>query len=274
MSAITKSFAEELQLEIKGLQTILDIEATSVGQVPYHGYVECRLKIPMIEKFKVDILMLVVDDSPYGMRVLIPIGTLHINIALNLATEEEKRKLNHQWKRAELAASLHMKSANAKADDSDESKHTFDLAQVNGSMHLTQDLSLLSFEDVTLKGLLKGHVKCSGYFKRVNVALEPLEQHKQGEGTFCAVPAYTFLKPGSNGMEVILKNIIARPITIKQGVKVAVIKAANTVPEMLVPKEIGGGMEAVSRSAQGGINTKNPKAHSSEPEGKPKAEVD
>ena len=43
---------------------------------------------------------------------------------------------------------------------------------------------------------------------------------------------------------------------------------------MLVTKEIGGGMEVVSKSAQGGINTKNPKAHSSELEGKPKAEVD
>ena len=41
MSAITKSFAEELQFEIKGLETILDIEATGGGQVPYHGYVEC-----------------------------------------------------------------------------------------------------------------------------------------------------------------------------------------------------------------------------------------
>ena len=48
-------------------------------------------------------------------------------------------------------------------------------------MHLTQDLSLLPFEDVTLKGLLKGPVKCSAYFKRVNIALEPLEQHKEGE---------------------------------------------------------------------------------------------
>ena len=96
MSVITKSFAEELQLEIKGLQTILDIEVTGWGQVPYHRYVECRLKIPMIEKFKVDVLLLVVDDSPYGMRVPIQIGTLHIDIALNLATEEEKRKLNHQ----------------------------------------------------------------------------------------------------------------------------------------------------------------------------------
>ena len=41
MSAITKSFAEELQLEIKELQMILDIEATGGSQVPYHRYVEC-----------------------------------------------------------------------------------------------------------------------------------------------------------------------------------------------------------------------------------------
>ena len=149
----------------------------------------------------------------------------------------------------------------------------FDLAQVNGSVHLTQDLSLLPFEDVSLKGLLKGYVKCSGYFKRVNVALEPLEQHKEGEGTFCAVPTYTFLKPGSNRVEVMLKNIKARSITIKQRIKVAVIEAANAVPKMLAAKEIGGGMEAVSKSAEGGINTKNPSAHS-EPEGKLKAEVD
>ena len=135
-------------------------------------------------------------------------------------------------------------------------------------------MSLLPFEDVTLKGLLKGHVKCSGYFKRVNVTLELLEQHKEGEGTFCAVPTYTFLKPSSNRVELMLKNITARPIMIKQGVKVAVIKAANAVPKMLAPKEIGGEMEAVSKSAQVGINTKNPKAHSSELEGKSKAEVD
>ena len=42
LSAITKSFAEELQLEIKELKTILDIEPTGGGRVPYHGYIECR----------------------------------------------------------------------------------------------------------------------------------------------------------------------------------------------------------------------------------------
>ena len=44
MSAMVKSFAEELQLEIKPLKTILDIEGTGGGTVPYHGFVECHLQ--------------------------------------------------------------------------------------------------------------------------------------------------------------------------------------------------------------------------------------
>ena len=58
-----------------------------------------------------------------------------------------------------------MKSTNAKVDGTDEFKHAFDLAQVNGSVHLTQDLLLLPFKDVTLKGLLKGPVKHSHILK-------------------------------------------------------------------------------------------------------------
>ena len=71
MSAMVKSFAEELQLEIKLLKTILDIETMGGGTVPYHGYVECHLQLSQIKKFDVDVLMLIIDNSVYGMRVLI-----------------------------------------------------------------------------------------------------------------------------------------------------------------------------------------------------------
>ena len=241
MTAITKSFAEELQLDIKSLQTILDIEATGGGQVPYHGYVECRLKIPQMEKFDLDVLMLVIDNSPYGMRVPVQIGTLHIDMTLELATDEEKRKLNKQWKRAQLASSLRMASANANVTDSEESKQMFNLDQVIGSVYLTKEVSLEPFEYVTLSGLLKGPVKHSAFSKHVNVAVEPLDEHKEGEGSFCAVPSYTFLKPGSQRVQVMINNITARPITIKQGERVARIEAPNVVPQMLAPKVAEGG---------------------------------
>ena len=159
LSAITKSFVEELQLEIKELQTILDIEPTGGGRVPYHGYVECKLKIPQIRKFDLDVLMLVIDDSPYAMRVPVQIGTLHIDMAMDLATEEERRKLNREWRRAELASSLHMKGANVDVEDLEGSTSVFDLDNVSGSVCVTKDLTLEPFEDVTISGLLKGPVK-------------------------------------------------------------------------------------------------------------------
>ena len=106
MSAMTKSFAEALELELKSLDSILDIEGTGGGKVLYHGYVECRLNLPQIEKFDQDVLMLVIDDSPYGARVPIQIGTLHIDMAISLATEEERMKFKRKWEHAEMASYL------------------------------------------------------------------------------------------------------------------------------------------------------------------------
>ena len=106
MSAITKSFAEALELDLKPLDAMLDIEGTGGGKVPYHGYVECRLTLPQIKKFDQDVLMLVIDDSQYGARVPIQIGTLHIDMAIDLDTDEEKAQFKRRWERAEMATYL------------------------------------------------------------------------------------------------------------------------------------------------------------------------
>ena len=231
MSAMVKSFAKELQLEIKPLKTILNIEGTGGGVVPYHRYVECRLQLPQIKKFDVDVLMLVIDDSAYGMRVPIQIGTLHIDMALELATEAEMKKLSHKWDQAKMATALRMNSIVV----SEEQK--FKLDDVRGSVHTTQKITLGPFESRTLSGILKGPVKNGAYHKRVNVSVEPMEAHKEGENQYCAVPGYTFLKPGSDRIKVMIKNLTTRTIKVSQGSKVASMEAANVVPHMLAPQE-------------------------------------
>ena len=135
MSAMVKSFAKELQLEIKPLKTILDIEGRGGGAVPYHGYVECRLRLPQIKKFDVDVLMLIIDDSAYGMRVPVQIGTLHIDMALDLATEAEMKKLSRRWERAKMATALRMNSMVVDGE-------SFKLDEINGSVHTTQKLTV------------------------------------------------------------------------------------------------------------------------------------
>ena len=233
MSAMVKSFAKELKLEIKSLNTILDIEVTGGGTCPYYGYVECRLQLPQIKKFDVDVLMLVIDDSAYGMRVPVQIGTLHIDMALDLAMEAEMKKLTRRWERARMATALRMNSMvvdeNPKSD--------FKLDEVRGTVHTTRNVTLGPFENATVAGIFKGPVKSSAFHKRVNISVEPLEAHKNGQNKYCAVPGYTFLKPGSERVKVMIKNLTARTVKVQQGSKVASIEAANVVPHMLAPQE-------------------------------------
>ena len=224
MSAMVKSFAEELQLEIKPYW-ILDIEATGGGAVPYHGYVECRLQLPQIKKFDLDVLMLIIDNSAYGMRVPIQIGTLHIDMALDLATEAKMKKLSRKWERARMASALCMNSIVVNKESE------FKLDDVHGSVHTSQKIMLGPFENTTVSGILKGLVKNSAYHKHVNVSVEPLENHKEGENAFCAV-----LKPGSNRVKVMIKNLTARVVKVQQGSKIASMEAANMVPHMLAPQ--------------------------------------
>ena len=43
VSSILDTFTSKLGLEIKQLNTLLDLEPTGSGQVPYDGYVELRM---------------------------------------------------------------------------------------------------------------------------------------------------------------------------------------------------------------------------------------
>ena len=110
--------------------------------------------------------------------------------------------------------------------------------EITGNVHLTHNLSLGPFESAIVSGLLKGPVKNSAYYKRVNVSVEPMSSHLNDDSKYCAIPGYTFLKPGSHRIHVMMKNLTARTVTIHQGVKVATMSAANVVPHMLAPEEV------------------------------------
>ena len=94
MTFINQWLANALKLPIKPLQTFLDIEGMGGGRVPYYGYVEGRLGIPGLPDFGKDVLMLVIDDSPYGKRVPIQLGTIHIDMVLDALQGTNSHKIS------------------------------------------------------------------------------------------------------------------------------------------------------------------------------------
>ena len=84
---------KKLKLEPKQLQSIYRLRVQGVLEVPYLGYVEVQLKIPDVKAFDQDVLLLIVPDSAHTQYTPITLGTLHIDMAIKLATEKELKTL-------------------------------------------------------------------------------------------------------------------------------------------------------------------------------------
>ena len=88
LSAISWTWVKKLNLEPKQLQSILQIEGSGGLEVPYVVYVEVRLRILEVEAFNHDMLLLIVPDSAHAQYTPITLGTLHIDMAIKLATKK------------------------------------------------------------------------------------------------------------------------------------------------------------------------------------------
>ena len=111
LSAISLAWVKKLNLKPLQLQSILQIKGSAELAVPYLGYVETHLKIPGIKAFDNDVLLLTVPESVHTHHTPITLGTLHIDMAIKLATTKELENLNKQWGRNLIATKLTMKEA-------------------------------------------------------------------------------------------------------------------------------------------------------------------
>ena len=81
----------------------MQIEDSGGLEVPYLGYVEAHLKVPESMAFDQNVLLLIILDSAHTQCTPITLGTLHIDMAIRLATEKELKNLNKQWQKSLVA---------------------------------------------------------------------------------------------------------------------------------------------------------------------------
>ena len=220
ISSISDKFAKLLKLPINKLETLLDLEPTGGGSVPFEGYVEVRMQVPGVTAFDLDVLMFVIPESEYSKRVPVTLGTLHIDEIIHLITDEELRQVDKCWQRGIISRKIAMKKAQLK-----ENKDVLD--KVTGNVKLTRKVTIPPFKTLTLSGVT--HVYA--HSKRVNIVTEP----REGIDEY-TVPSYSYMRPGSKQAEVALLNLSNRPVILKKGTIVGTVKAGNKVPPMLAPK--------------------------------------
>ena len=83
------AFAKQHGLPIWQLQQLLDFEGFGRVGMPYIGYTQIQLKIPVIQAYDKDILVFIQKDSRYSERVLAILDTLHIKDIIESATRGE-----------------------------------------------------------------------------------------------------------------------------------------------------------------------------------------
>ena len=113
----------------------------------------------------------------------------------------------------------------------DKSEKTFSLNKVDGIVILTKTVEIPPFSTTQVHGI----TKVKGHDKSVNLIVEP--KNNGYNPSVVVVPSYANLKPGSCKVNMSLRNLTSRNITVKAKLIVAHVAAANVVPPMLTPKD-------------------------------------
>ena len=249
VSSISDPFAQKLGLQIKKLDTLLELEPTGGGVVPYDGYVEVRMQIPNVKAFDLDVLMLVIPESQYSHRVPITLGTIHIDEIIGLVTDEELYHVDKSWQRGIISRKIAVRTAQLR-----DNKTILD--KVRGDVRLTRPIKIPARNTIIVSGM----TNISAHSKRINIVTEP------GDNNEYTVPTYSFMKPGSSRANVVLRNLSSKPVYMKKGAVVAQVQAANAVPPMLqarcaaseredgINEKRAASERASSRSSKGNVN--------------------
>ena len=150
LSAISWTGVKKLKLEPNLLQSILQIEGSGGLEVLYLGYVEVHLRIPEVKAFVQDVLLLIIPNSTQTQYTPFTLGTLHIDMAIKLATEKELKNLNKQWQRSLVATKLTMKEAQILNVEEAQI-----VSKLDSDVKLVKDTTISPFETVEAKEFSK-----------------------------------------------------------------------------------------------------------------------
>ena len=179
-----------------------------------------------VSAFDTDVLFLIVPDSAHTACAPITLGTLHIDMVINLVARAELEILNKQWNMGLITTKLAMKEAQLVA-----SKDVKIVSQINNVVKITKDTTIAPFKTVKVKGV----IKAPNHYVCVNVTIDDLT-NEQCCKDIAVAHQIQILRPRSNKMPVILQNLSCQAVKLKKGTKIAHIMAGNVVPPMLAPK--------------------------------------
>ena len=102
------------------------------------------------------------------------------------------------------------------------------ISKIDNLLKLATDTTISPFQ--TIEG--KGIIKTPNHNKHVNVVVDNVPE-KQHCKDITVVQQIQTLKPGSNKIPVVLRNLSCRTLKVIKGMKITHVEASNIVPTMV-----------------------------------------
>ena len=242
VSTISAKLCEELDLEIKPLGRLLELEGTGGAAIPYLGFVEVNLQIPGVRRYNEDVLLLAIPTTTYSERVPVVVGSKIIDKTLGCMTAGELTRATATWRQAHFGAimsgslwlshssseKLAKQNLSGESDPVEVQKHQLD--GVKGAVRTTQKVTIPPFQTLTLKG----NAAVKGHCMKVHVLTEPA-LGPQLPAAVVPIATYGELHPGSSRVPICLRNMSSRAVEIPAKTVVGQVTAANQVPPEVHP---------------------------------------
>ena len=152
-------------------------------------------------------------------------------MAIKSATKKELENLNKQWKRSLVVTKLTMKETQIVSVNDEQIT-----SKIDNILKPAKDTTFDPFGTIEVKGI----VKTPNHYKHVNVVIDNLPKNQCCKDMTVAQQIQV-LKPGSNMIPVVLRNLSCTTLKVRKGTKTAHVEASSIVPTMVnqrIPKNM------------------------------------
>ena len=252
MNTITPALVQQYGFPVLPLEDLVDYPLNLVGlggkRTSPLGFVILRMQVREIVGYDEDVVSLVVpDESEFGQRVPVVIGTCTIGRIINVIWESEIDCLSMPWAMVRMAQLLScQKSAAILAPGIAEAQSKgasggLQEVEVDELITVGESVHLGPFQTEIREGRVRSLLGDTAHIMVTLLRVEgrPREGKPLPPGLH-VLHAYTCLKKGSSKVSLVVRNVSNSHIFLKKGVPVVQVMSASLV----LPIELSPEMEA------------------------------
>ena len=252
VNTITPTLVQQYGFPILPLEDLMDYPMDLMGLGGMHtsplGFIILCVQVWGIAGYDKDAVFLVVpNESNFGQRVPLVMGTCTISRLINVTCESEIDNLATPWSTARLARLLSCRLGTVVP--SPERGETLEEGACGGSPEVNIDELVMVWESACLgpfqteiiEGRVKPLLRSTSYVMITPLRVEGRQcETKPLPLGFHVLHAYTCLKNGSGRVSLVVRNVSDSKIFIKKGLPVARVVSAM----LMSPTELSPEMEA------------------------------